>query len=62
MLRYFSLALCLVLGSTALEAANKATAALYIANPLKDRPAFLDHLFDTHPPIEERIRRLEAME
>ncbi len=44
-----------------LEAANKATAALYIANPLKDRPAFLDHLFDTHPPIEERIRRLEAM-
>ncbi len=45
-----------------LDAANKATAALYIANPLKDRPAFLDHLFDTHPPIEERIRRLEAME
>ena len=45
-----------------LEAANKATAALYIANPLRDRPAFLDHLFDTHPPIAERIRRLEAME
>ncbi len=45
----------------ALHVANKATAALYIANPLKDDPAFLDHLFDTHPPIEERIRRLEAM-
>jgi heat shock protein HtpX len=45
----------------ALEVANKATAALYIANPLKDRPAFFDHLFDTHPPIQERIRRLEAM-
>ena len=44
-----------------LEVANKATAALYIANPLKDAPAFFDHLFDTHPPIEERIRRLEAM-
>lgn len=44
-----------------LEVANKATAALYIANPLKDAPAFLDHLFDTHPPIEERIKRLEAM-
>jgi heat shock protein HtpX len=44
-----------------LEVANKATAALYFANPLKDRPAFLDHLFDTHPPIEERIRRLESM-
>jgi heat shock protein HtpX len=44
-----------------LEVANKATAALYIANPLKDAPAFFDHLFDTHPPIQERIKRLEAM-
>src|SRR2546430_11804522 len=44
-----------------LEVANKATAALYIANPLKDAPAFFDHLLDTHPPIEERIKRLEAM-
>lgn len=44
-----------------LEVANKVTASLYIANPLKDRPAWLDGLFDTHPPIAERIRRLEAM-
>ena len=44
-----------------LEVANKATASLYIANPLKDRPRFLDSLFDTHPPIAERIKRLEAM-
>lgn len=44
-----------------LEVANKATEPLYIANPLKDRPAFLDGLFETHPPIAERIRRLEAM-
>ena len=44
-----------------LEVANKATASLYIANPLKDRPQFLDSLFDTHPPIAERIKRLEAM-
>jgi heat shock protein HtpX len=44
-----------------LEVANKATASLYIANPLHDAPAFFDHLFDTHPPIQERIRRLEAM-
>jgi heat shock protein HtpX len=45
----------------ALEVANKATASLYIANPLKDAPALFDHLFDTHPPIQERIKRLEAM-
>lgn len=44
-----------------LEVANKATAPLYIANPLKDAPAFFDNLFDTHPPIQERIKRLEAM-
>jgi len=45
----------------ALEVANKATASLYIANPLKDAPRALDGWFDTHPPIAERIRRLEAM-
>ena len=45
----------------ALEVANKATASLYITNPLKDAPRALDGLFDTHPPIAERIRRLEAM-
>jgi len=44
-----------------LEAANKATAALYIANPLKDAPIFLDHLFDTHPPLADRIAALERI-
>jgi heat shock protein HtpX len=44
-----------------LEVANKVTASLYIANPLHDDPKFFDRLFDTHPPIRERIRRLEAM-
>ncbi len=44
-----------------LRVANKATASLYIWNPLKDAPMTMDRLFDTHPPIAERIRRLEAM-
>lgn len=45
----------------ALEAANKATAHLYIANPLKEHASMLNSLFNTHPPIEERIRLLRAM-
>jgi heat shock protein HtpX len=44
-----------------LHSANKATANLYIINPLHDRKSRFDSLFDTHPPIEERIRRLEAL-
>ncbi|MCR4335926.1 MAG: zinc metalloprotease HtpX [archaeon] len=44
-----------------LEAANKATAHLYIDNPLKNRKGLMDGMFSTHPPIDERIKRLEAM-
>lgn len=44
-----------------LEAANKATAHLYIANPLREHASALNNLFDTHPPIEERIRILRSM-
>ena len=44
-----------------LEAANKATAHLYIANPLKEHSSALNNLFNSHPPIEERIRLLRAM-
>lgn len=45
-----------------LEAANGATAHLYITNPLRsDVSGFMANLFNTHPPIEERIRRLESM-
>jgi len=44
-----------------LEAANNATAHLYIANPFKNIDHKMAGLFDTHPPIEERIRILEAM-
>lgn len=45
-----------------LEAANGATAHLYISNPLKGRTGnFMASLFNTHPPVEERIKRLETM-
>jgi heat shock protein HtpX len=44
-----------------LEVANKGTAHLYIENPLKEHTSFLNNLFSTHPPVEERIRLLRAM-
>ncbi len=44
-----------------LEVANKATAHLYISNPLKGHHSSLNGLFDTHPPIDERIRILRSM-
>lgn len=47
-----------------LEVANNATAHLYIANPFKGKK--FDHhwfagLFNTHPPIEERIKILRSI-
>mgnify|MGYP001620062998 FL=1 len=46
-----------------LEAATNATAHLFIANPFKGKSshAWFASLFDTHPPIDERIRALKAM-
>jgi heat shock protein HtpX len=44
-----------------LEVANKATAHLYIWNPLKDQEGRMDRLFNTHPPVQERIKALEGM-
>jgi heat shock protein HtpX len=44
-----------------LEVANKATAHLYIENPLKEHGGLMNRLFSTHPPVEERIARLRAM-
>jgi heat shock protein HtpX len=42
--------------------ANPATASLYIADPLKAlHGRGMSGLFATHPPLEERIRRLRAM-
>jgi len=44
-----------------LEAANKATAHLYIVNPLKNIKGRVNKLFSTHPPIEDRVAALEKM-
>lgn len=44
-----------------LEAANGATAHLYISNPFSNQKAIVSNLFSTHPPIEERIKRLREM-
>lgn len=58
-----------------LEAANRATAHLYIVSPFKPRPTppltkgregrgigFFTKMFMTHPPVEERIAALKGME
>ena len=44
-----------------LEVANKATAHLYICNPLKGHESMLNNMFSTHPPIQERVALLRAM-
>lgn len=41
--------------------ANKATAHLFISTPFRNRKGFMTNLFSTHPPIDERIKRLESM-
>ena len=48
-----------------LEAANKATAHMYIANPFKGNEkravSWFSGLFNTHPPIKDRIKTLKEM-
>jgi heat shock protein HtpX len=41
--------------------ANRATQHLYIVNPIKSFEERAKSLWDTHPPIGERIRALEAV-
>ncbi|MBU1245994.1 MAG: M48 family metallopeptidase [Nanoarchaeota archaeon] len=45
------------------DTASRATASLYIENPLRHKKEinFLDRLYMTHPDINERIKKLEAM-
>ncbi len=46
-----------------LSTANKATAHMFIINPLKGkRGKGMAKFFMTHPPIEERVRRLREMD
>ena len=44
-----------------LEAANRGTAHLYIANPIKKFEERAGSVFASHPPIKERIQRLESL-
>lgn len=41
------------------EPKYEATAHMFIVNPFK--PSFLMSLFSTHPPVEERVKRLEKI-
>jgi heat shock protein HtpX len=43
------------------EKFNHAVAAMMIDNPNEHHGSFFNHLFDTHPPIEERIAALEKI-
>lgn len=44
-----------------LSVANKATESMYIVNPLRKLGGSMNALFNTHPPLDDRIARLEAM-
>lgn len=44
---------------SALQKQNSSTAHLFFANPLKSGK--VSKLFSTHPPIEDRVKRLRAM-
>lgn len=44
-----------------LETANRGTAHLYIVNPIKRFSALSGSMFSSHPPIEDRIRALQAL-
>jgi heat shock protein HtpX len=51
--------------NTVIHSASKATAHLWIEEPLEKETRKgqnrLNHLFDTHPPLDDRIKALQAM-
>src|SRR5690606_18301010 len=52
--------------STVVRSGSRATAHLWIEDPMAQRPsegnwAKLNRMFNTHPPIEERIAALEEL-
>ncbi|MBN2854406.1 M48 family metallopeptidase [Patescibacteria group bacterium] len=47
-----------------LKTANKATAHLFISSPFKEnrkKPGFFARAFMTHPPVEERVKKLRGL-
>ena len=44
-----------------LEVANRATAPLYIVHPIKKFEERSKSIFDTHPPVGERVKRLMSL-
>jgi heat shock protein HtpX len=50
--------------SSAMHSANNATAHLWLSQPSRiegKKLGPMEKIFATHPPIEERVRRLEEM-
>jgi heat shock protein HtpX len=41
--------------------ANKATAHLFISTPFRKKKGWFARMFSTHPPIQDRIKRLDQM-
>jgi heat shock protein HtpX len=44
-----------------LEVANRATQHLYIVNPIKLHEKRAKSMFSTHPPLGERIKRIQSL-